>query len=191
MMTTPAGRRIFVELFCQPSLPRCRATEARQHSTVPNPQNPPRLLIIFQLHHRGAAVFRVLICDVWCVASPNVQQHLSSSMSRIIPCAGSCGPKLILPSLLPARLFLLLQEWDSVNTQNSEMVRALDTTQRLVYLQGKPKKGGLVSSRDFCYVMYRFESISAAPLLTSPKCTLAVGEYRSVKFLGYPEGTCV
>ncbi|CAM9237605.1 unnamed protein product [Sphacelaria rigidula] len=47
------------------------------------------------------------------------------------------------------------KEWDSVNTQNSEMVRALDTTQRLVYLQGKPKKGGLVSSRDFCYVMYR------------------------------------
>lgn len=47
------------------------------------------------------------------------------------------------------------KEWDSVNTQDSQLVRSLAPDARLVYLRGKPKKGGIVSSRDFCYVMYR------------------------------------
>lgn len=47
------------------------------------------------------------------------------------------------------------QEWDSVNTQDSQLVRSLAPDARLVYLRGKPKKGGIVSSRDFCYVMYK------------------------------------
>lgn len=51
------------------------------------------------------------------------------------------------------RRCFLYQEWDSVNTQDSQLVRSLSPDARLVYLQGKPKKGGIVSSRDFCYVM--------------------------------------
>lgn len=53
------------------------------------------------------------------------------------------------------RRCFLYQEWDSVNTQDSQLVRSLSPDARLVYLQGKPKKGGIVSSRDFCYVMYK------------------------------------
>lgn len=42
-----------------------------------------------------------------------------------------------------------------MNTQDSQLVRSLAPDKRLVYLQGKPKKGGIISSRDFCYVSYK------------------------------------
>lgn len=58
-------------------------------------------------------------------------------------------------ALIYARTLLSLQEWDSVNTQDSQLVRSMSPDSRLVYLQGKPKKGGIVSSRDFCYIMYK------------------------------------
>ncbi|CAM9435944.1 unnamed protein product [Pylaiella littoralis] len=47
------------------------------------------------------------------------------------------------------------KEWDSVNTQDSQLVRSVAPNARLVYLQGKPKKGGIISSRDFCYVSHK------------------------------------
>ncbi|KAG5179525.1 hypothetical protein JKP88DRAFT_224095 [Tribonema minus] len=47
------------------------------------------------------------------------------------------------------------KDWDSVNTQDCQLVKALGTDERLVYLQGKPKRGGVISSRDFAYVMHR------------------------------------
>jgi START domain len=47
------------------------------------------------------------------------------------------------------------KEWDSVNTEDSKLVRAVSPTQRLVYLNGKPKRGGVISSRDFAYAMNR------------------------------------
>lgn len=50
---------------------------------------------------------------------------------------------------------LVMQRWDSINTQDCQMVQSLDNKSRLIYLQGKAKKGGLVSSRDFCYTMYK------------------------------------
>ncbi|CAM9823750.1 unnamed protein product, partial [Ascophyllum nodosum] len=57
------------------------------------------------------------------------------------------------------------KEWDSINTKDSQVVRSLTPEARLVYLQSKPKKAGIVSSRDFCYVMYRAppEVIGAKP----------------------------
>eukprot|EP00752_Nemacystus_decipiens_P015159 g13504.t1 len=57
------------------------------------------------------------------------------------------------------------KEWDSVNTQDSQLVRSLAPDKRLVYLQGKPKKGGIISSRDFCYVSYKAppELVGAKP----------------------------
>lgn len=57
--------------------------------------------------------------------------------------------------LLLLLVLLSFQEWDSVNTQDSQLVRSLAPNARLVYLQGKPKKGGIVSSRDFCYVSHK------------------------------------
>lgn len=66
-----------------------------------------------------------------------------------------------------------------MNTQDSQMVRSLDAGTRLVYLQGKPKRGGLVSSRDFCYLMYRYRRtpLPCAPCLCldHPACLLARG----------------
>eukprot|EP00903_Cladosiphon_okamuranus_P018370 g16899.t1 len=47
------------------------------------------------------------------------------------------------------------KEWDSVNTQDSQLVQSFAPDKRLVYLQGKPKKGGIISSRDFCYISYK------------------------------------
>lgn len=47
------------------------------------------------------------------------------------------------------------------------MVRSLSPTSRLVYLQGKPKPGG-VSSRDFCYVMHRYVGSGEHPLSKIP-----------------------
>jgi START domain len=47
------------------------------------------------------------------------------------------------------------KEWDSVNTEDSKLVRTVSPTQRLVYLNGKPKRGGVISSRDFAYAMNR------------------------------------
>ncbi|CAM9111909.1 unnamed protein product, partial [Hapterophycus canaliculatus] len=57
------------------------------------------------------------------------------------------------------------KEWDSVNTQDSQLLRSLAPNARLVYLQGKPKKGGIVSSRDFCYVSHKAppELVGAKP----------------------------
>ncbi|CAN0440763.1 unnamed protein product, partial [Ectocarpus sp. 13 AM-2016] len=45
--------------------------------------------------------------------------------------------------------------WDSVNTSDSQLVRSLAPDARLVYMQGKPKRGGMISSRDFCYVSHK------------------------------------
>jgi hypothetical protein len=47
------------------------------------------------------------------------------------------------------------KSWDSVNTADSSLVASLGRDHRLVYLQGKPKRGGIVASRDFSYEMCR------------------------------------
>eukprot|EP00953_Heterococcus_sp_UTEX-ZZ885_P004841 3096-Heterococcus_DN1.PRE.1 len=47
------------------------------------------------------------------------------------------------------------KDWDSVNTEDSKLVRTVSPSQRLVYLNGKPKRGGVISSRDFAYAMNR------------------------------------
>jgi len=49
------------------------------------------------------------------------------------------------------------KNWDSVNTEDSNVVKSLSVEEQLVYLQGKPKKGGVISSRDFSYNMFRLE----------------------------------
>ncbi|CAM9473705.1 unnamed protein product [Ectocarpus sp. 4 AP-2014] len=57
------------------------------------------------------------------------------------------------------------KEWDSVNTSDSQLVRSLAPEARLVYMQGKPKRGGMISSRDFCYVSHKapLELVGAKP----------------------------
>lgn len=47
------------------------------------------------------------------------------------------------------------KEWDSVNTDDCQLVKTLGSNDILVYLRGKPKRGGVISSRDFAYVMHR------------------------------------
>ncbi|CAM9828861.1 unnamed protein product, partial [Chrysoparadoxa australica] len=54
--------------------------------------------------------------------------------------------------------------WDP-STNDSQLVKAMSNDCRLVYLQGKPKAGGMISSRDTCYTMHRLSGRVAGSVI--------------------------